>query len=47
MSHDHTCDGPVATNCGIVRAGWVACRRRSRPAPASRRIRYIVDCEHQ
>ena len=47
MSHDHTCDGPSATCSGFTRAGWVACRRRSRVCPAARAIRYMLDIEHQ
>nr|WP_247204162.1 hypothetical protein [Streptomyces sp. AgN23] len=47
MSHDQTCEGPSATSSGLTLAGWVAWRRRSPFCPAARRIRYIVEGEHQ
>ena len=33
MSQLHTCPGPVASSSGLIRAGWVAWRRRSPAAP--------------
>src|SRR5665811_1747555 len=47
ISHDHTCEGPVATSSGLIFAGWDASRRRSRVCPAALAIRYMLDMEQR
>jgi hypothetical protein len=47
MSQLQTCSGRWAMRWGLVLAGWVRWRRRSRFSPASRRTRCIVDSEHK
>ena len=44
-SHDHTSLGALASSWGMVRAGWVRWRRRSRLSPEARSSRYIVEID--
>jgi hypothetical protein len=37
--------GLVASSSGLLAAGWVACRRRSRTSPSARRMRYMVEVD--